>query len=60
MYLLNTGMFAGRRVPAKREKERPVPDKAFKVSQADHAIDSSQKETCKNLAVHRKVESIRL
>ncbi len=34
MYLLNTGMFAGRRVPAKRTKERQVPDKAFKVSQA--------------------------
>ena len=57
MYLLNTGMFAGRRVPAKRTKERQVPDKAFKVSQA---IGSSQKETCKNLAAHRKVESIRL
>ena len=57
MYLLNTGMFAGWRVPAKRTKERQVPDKAFKVSQA---IGSSQKETCKNLAAHRKVESIRL
>ena len=60
MYLLNTGMFTGRRVQAKRVKESQVPDKAFKVSQEGNAIDSSQKETCKNLAAHRKVESIRL